>query len=188
MISKSNRSGAATKYVETMISPFKSSISPLQRMSQMNGTCVDRWRFTKEIDENLRIKSIEIWTKSAGSFIDNSQRKKIHIALRGASNTSVVLKLHGSDSCFMLNRVSNGIRLSQLPLNDDGESIADCNLFKTQEMVKLFKCENITNLPINRISELLNDEESKQMDAEYIDHVIGGKYGVDAAANIIKNI
>eukprot|EP00483_Globobulimina_turgida_P013603 UN13629 len=113
-------------WIETITSPFSSAISPLQRISQMYSDGNDRYRFSKDIDINLNIIAIEIWQKSSG--------QPINTTLRGIANNWIVLKLQNSNSCFLLNRVVSGIQLSRLPLKEDGKSISECNLFKSDEM------------------------------------------------------
>eukprot|EP01084_Bolivina_argentea_P305098 527052_1 len=143
-------------WIETMISPLSSSISPLQRISQMYCGGNDRWRFTKDIDDmddDLNIKAIEIWEKPI--------QRSIHSAFHDIANRWIVLKLKNSNSCFLLNRVVSGVQLSRLPLNKDGQTICKCNLFKPDEMLKLKCYKNKKKSSMNRFAEYVINKQSK---------------------------
>eukprot|EP01084_Bolivina_argentea_P316551 548751_1 len=141
-------------WIETMVSPFQCSFSPLQRICQMSNGFVDRHRLTKDTDNTLQIKAIEIWRNSTSSYMDN--------ALQGIENASIVLKLQNSNSCFVLTRVVDGIQLSRIPLDEDGESISDCVLFHQQQMVKLKSYSNdVDQLSMTALAESIINEQSK---------------------------
>jgi len=97
---------------------------------------------TKEI----QFKSAEIFVRKAGSFDDsedNAQRE-VHIALRGIAHTVVVLKSADSSNTFLLDRVVEGIRLTELKVDkEDSNKIEKCSKFKPEEMLKLSTYNNI---------------------------------------------
>eukprot|EP01084_Bolivina_argentea_P282987 484550_1 len=72
--------------------------------------------------KDLKIGSVEIYMRNGGSFddTDDNAQRDVHIALRGIAHTVVVLKLNDGKSCYLLDRVVEGIRLSELTLTADG--------------------------------------------------------------------
>jgi len=111
--------------------------------------------------EHVNFETAEIYIRSAGSFDDaedNGQRE-VHIALRGIAHTVVVLKC-GKES-YLLDRVVEGIRLTELKINDETLQIEKCNKFKPDEMVKLSTYNNI-NLSSVQIAEWIKKESQTQ--------------------------
>lgn len=87
--------------------------------------------------KNMSFESAEIYIRKAGSFDDaedNGQRE-VHIALRGIAHTVVVLRC--GDEAFLLDRVVEGIRLTQLQTEAESRAIVSCAKFKPDEMLKL---------------------------------------------------
>ena len=109
----------------------------------------------------LKFESAEIYIRKAGSFDDsedNAQRE-VHIALRGIAHTVVVLK--AGNQRFLLDRVVEGIRLSELKYNEETKTIEKDNKFKPDEMIKLSTYNNI-NLSSIKIAEWVNKESKTQ--------------------------
>jgi hypothetical protein len=111
--------------------------------------------------KKINFETAEIYIRKAGSFDDaedNGQRE-VHIALRGIAHTVVVLKC-GAES-YLLDRVVEGIRVTELQMNDETRKIEKCNKFKPEEMVKLSTFKNI-NLSSVCIAEWINKESQTQ--------------------------
>jgi len=92
----------------------------------------------------MRFESAEIFVRTAGMFDDaedNGQRE-VHIALRGIAHTVVVLKSE-CGSTYLVDRVVEGIRLTALSLDDEGQ-IEECPKFKPAEMLRLSTYRNLT--------------------------------------------
>merc|ERR1719410_1041500 len=80
--------------------------------------------------ESMKFDCIELYIRKAGSFNeseDNAQ-KEVHIALRGIAHTVVVLK--SGSSAFLLDRVVEGIRLTELQMDEETQCIEACARFK----------------------------------------------------------
>mmetsp|Transcript_1711 Transcript_1711/g.1432 ORF Transcript_1711/g.1432 Transcript_1711/m.1432 type:complete len:287 (-) Transcript_1711:935-1795(-) len=109
----------------------------------------------------LKFESAEIYIRKAGSFDDSQDnaQKEVHIALRGIAHTVVVLK--AGNQRFLLDRVVEGIRLSELKYNEETKVIEKDNKFKPEEMVKLSTYNNI-NLSSVKIAEWINKESKTQ--------------------------
>eukprot|EP01084_Bolivina_argentea_P160225 279031_1 len=110
--------------------------------------------------KNIKFQTAEIYIRKAGSFDDDedNNQREVHIALRGIAHTVVVLKC-GTES-YLLDRVVEGIRLTELSMNNQME-IEKCNKFKPEEMVKLSTFNNI-NISSNVIAEWINKESQTQ--------------------------
>jgi len=109
----------------------------------------------------LKFESAEIYIRKAGSFDDSQDnaQKEVHIALRGIAHTVVVLK--AGNQRFLLDRVVEGIRLSELKYDEEKQVIEKDNKFKPEEMVKLSTYNNI-NLSSIKIAEWINKESKTQ--------------------------
>jgi len=109
----------------------------------------------------LKFESAEIYIRKAGSFDDSQDnaQKEVHIALRGIAHTVVVLK--SGNKRFLLDRVVEGIRLSELKYNEEKKIIEKDNKFKPDEMIKLSSYNNI-NLSSGSIAEWINKESKTQ--------------------------
>lgn len=93
--------------------------------------------------QNLSFDSAEIFIRKAGSFDDaedNGQRE-VHIALRGIAHTVVVLRCGGD--AYLLDRVVEGIRLTQLEVEPQSGAIVTCAKFKPNEMLRLSAFEGV---------------------------------------------
>ena len=111
--------------------------------------------------ENFKIKCVELYVRGAGSFDDtqdNTQRD-VHISLRGIAHTSVVL-IAENQLAFLLDRVVEGIRLTELKIDDTTQKIAECHGFKPHEMVKINSYENI-DLTSTQIAEFIHQESQR---------------------------
>jgi len=111
---------------------------------------------------NLKFESAEIYIRAAGSFDDSEDngQREVHIALRGIAHTVVVLKT-GDQESYLLDRVVEGIRLTELKINQKTQKIEQCNKFKPDEMVKLSTYKNI-DLSSNKIAEWINKESQTE--------------------------
>ena len=109
----------------------------------------------------IDFKSVDIYIRKAGSFNDNEDnaQKEVHIALRGIAHTVVVLKTGNNDTTYLLDRVVEGIRLTELKYNQETKEMEASNKFKPEEMIKLSSYQNI-NLSSLKIAEWI-DNESK---------------------------
>lgn len=119
----------------------------------------DKW-LTKFRDENLKIKSVELYIRQAGSFDDsedNAQRD-VHISLRGIAHTSVILKAE-NELVFLLDRVVEGIRLTELPIDENAQKIQKCNKFKPDEMLKINSYD--IDLTSKQIAEFIEEEAKR---------------------------
>jgi len=109
----------------------------------------------------INFETAEIYIRKAGSFDDaedNGQRE-VHIALRGIAHTVVVLK--SGEQSFLLDRVVEGIRLTELKINDETLQIEKCNKFKPEEMVKLSTYNDI-DLSSVQIAEWIKKESETE--------------------------
>jgi len=107
--------------------------------------------------ESMTFDNIELYIRKAGSFNeseDNAQ-KEVHIALRGIAHTMVVLK--SGSNAFLLDRVVEGIRLTELQIDKDTQCINECNRFKPNEMLKI-SAYNDVGLCAHDLSKWINDE------------------------------
>merc|ERR1719384_1147929 len=62
-------------WTESVFVPFSSSISPLQRIYQMNGDIIDRDRLKNEFEnyeQDIKIRAVEIWENANESVTDIS--------------------------------------------------------------------------------------------------------------------
>jgi len=94
--------------------------------------------------EALQFDSTEIYVRTAGMFDDaedNGQRE-VHIALKGIAHTVVVLR-SSSGGIYLLDRVVEGIRLTELTVDPETGDIETCPQFKPQEMLRLATHRNL---------------------------------------------
>jgi len=110
-----------------------------QKLAKATSAVMDTFK-----TQNLCFSSAEIYIRKAGSFDDaedNGQRE-VHIALRGIAHTVVVLR-HGGDA-YLLDRVVEGIRLTQLEVEPESRAIVTCAKFKPNEMLRLSAFEDVS--------------------------------------------
>jgi len=113
--------------------------------------------------EKINFEAVDIYVRGAGSFDDaedNGQRD-VHIALRGIAHTVVVLK--SNSICYLLDRVVEGIRLTELEINPQTNTIVECPKFKPHEMVKLATFNDI-ELSSPAIADWVEEESKTKYD------------------------
>jgi len=108
--------------------------------------------------EAMSFESAEIFVRTAGMFDDaedNGQRE-VHIALRGIAHTVVLLRESNTQRLFLMDRVVEGIRLTELALSESG-AIEKCAHFKPAEMLRLSMHRNLA-LPAADVADWVEAE------------------------------
>eukprot|EP01084_Bolivina_argentea_P090226 162619_1 len=111
--------------------------------------------------QNMTFDTARLYIRASGSFDDSKDnaQKEVHIALRGIAHTVVVLQ--SSHGTYLLDRVVEGIRLTDLEINEETQTITKCNKFKPDEMVQLWTFNDI-NLTSDSIADWINQQSQTE--------------------------
>lgn len=111
--------------------------------------------------KSLQFESAEIYVRTAGMFDDaedNGQRE-VHIALRGIAHTVVVLR--SNEGTYLLDRVVEGIRLTELSVDASTGEVEECAKFKPNEMLRLSTHRQL-GLSGSRVADWIEVESKKE--------------------------
>eukprot|EP01083_Nonionella_stella_P080573 221490_1 len=111
--------------------------------------------------QNMKFDTAQLYIRASGSFDDSEDnaQKEVHIALRGIAHTVVVLQ--SGPVSYLLDRVVEGIRLTELEINPETQTIMKCNKFKPDEMVKLGTFNDL-NLYSSAIADWITQESQTE--------------------------